>query len=434
MGGGFGAYGTIAGALGSTSVGGPGPFFVDLVETVVGATVTTTIYVNGVIVASAATVYGAAITNADKQVSSVELFVVNDNIVTESALFSHVSHTPARIPIGDPFTLTETERLTQIGRTTPDIVLDALPADLSSWPIGEPELNGVSALDAINEVLEGEQGSVFQTTSGTLTAPVPKYRIRARLRSETVVATFDVEDDLTGSPDIARDITDMLSRVTVSGPDQSVTVSDSALVARVRSKNGSESVLFTETTGLREYGSDRLLRGSLVALKVASFTVDAMTTQTDRWTDLLALQPGDRVQITGLPATQLGFSTWDGWFLGRQESHTIDSYQFTLFFEPCSPATGVFDTNRYMADGELTLTAAINAAVTSLSVTSTGAKLSTTETPYTIVIDDEQMTATTVTGAAPQIVTVVRGVNGTTAATHSAAALVDIRPSSLYAY
>lgn len=430
----WGMFNGLDGLYTDAVVEGNGAFFVELVQTFVGSTVTSTVYANGVVVATVASVYGSAVTNAGVQVASFGVSTSNSVAVADSALFSHISHTPARIPMGDPFLLTEGERLTQISRTTPAVVMDSLPSDLSVWPIGEPALNGVSALDAINEVLVGEQGSIFQSTTGTLTAPVPKYQIRARLRSETVTATFDVEDDLSGSPDIIRDITDMISRVTVAGAERSVTVVDPALVDRVGSKNASETVLFTETTALREYGSDRLLRGSLVALKVGSFTVDAMTTPTDRWADLLGLQPGDRVRITGLPSTQLGFSTWDGWFLGRQESHTVDSHQFTLFFEPCSPATAIFDTNLFMADGELTLTTGINSAVTSLSVTSVGATLSTTETPYTITIGDELMTATTVTGATPQIVTVVRGVGGSTATAHLAGALVDISPSSLYAY
>jgi hypothetical protein len=88
-----------------------------------------------------------------------------------------------------------------------------------------------------------------------------------------------------------------------------------------------------------------------------------------------------------------------------------------------------------MASGELTLNTGINSSVTSISVESTGALLSTTETPYTIQFDDEQMTVTAVSGASsPQTVTVTRGVNGTTAATHADNAVLVSVPDSLYAF
>jgi hypothetical protein len=178
-----------------------------------------------------------------------------------------------------------------------------------------------------------------------------------------------------------------------------------------------------------------LQRGANVQLRLASVTIDAMTTPTDRTADLLALKPGDRHQFTNLPSQQLGFSTWDGWLLGVDETHTLTEHKFTLFFAPVLPATAIYDTNYFMADGALTLTSSLTAGATSMSVTTTETTvlLETATFPYTLIIDSEQVTVTACTSAEPQVATITRGVNGTTAASHSAGAVVEVAVSSLYA-
>jgi len=184
------------------------------------------------------------------------------------------------------------------------------------------------------------------------------------------------------------------------------------------------------------WDQDRLQRGANVQLRVASVVIDAMTTPTDRTSDLLALVPGDRHQFTGLPSTQLGFSTWDGWLLGVDELHTLTEHTFTLYFQPVLPATAIYDTNYFMGDTDLTLSASITSGATTMSVATatTTTKLETTTFPYTLVIDSEQVTVTACTGATPQVATITRGVNGTTAAAHSSGAAVEVAVPSLYAF
>ena len=101
------------------------------------------------------------------------------------------------------------------------------------------------------------------------------------------------------------------------------------------------------------------------------------------------------------------------------------------------PDTAVYDTNLFMADGVLTLSADITSGATTMSVTTSNATvlLETVTFPYTLLIDSEQVTVTACTSAAPQVVTMTRGVNGTTAAAHSSGAEVevaDITGSPLY--
>ena len=88
--------------------------------------------------------------------------------------------------------------------------------------------------------------------------------------------------------------------------------------------------------------------------------------------------------------------------LVENELHTLTEHTFTLYFQPVLPATGIFDTSVYAADGELSLSAAINSSVTSMSVTTSNALvlLETTAFPYTLVIDSEWLSVTACTSAA----------------------------------
>lgn len=354
--------------------------------------------------------------------------------VTEVSL-AELTFTDTRIQ-GEGFKQTTTgERLESLAQAG-TITLGTLPAGLSPAVLVEADTDGSSLLDAFNDVVLTEQGDLYTVTTGTLTAPTTTVVVRERTRPETVSYTFDVEDELSGAPSFVRDITNLVSRVVVSSSSGDTTVSDTDLTSRAGQAGTTESVLLADSTDRRAWGEDRLIRGANTKMRIASVVVDAMTTPTDRSADMLALIPGDRVQFTGLPSTVLGFDTWDGWFLGASETHTIESHSFQLHFTPVLPDTAIYDTDRYMADGELSLNGAINSSVTSISVESTGALLDATDVPYVIQFDDEQLTVTAVTGASsPQTVTVTRGANGTTAAAHSdGAVLVGPVPDSLYAF
>lgn len=338
---------------------------------------------------------------------------------------------------------TITNRLGLLGDAlTADITLDTLPTDLSDALLGIQGASGGSGLDALNDALRTEQGHLYSESSGTFAAPVQKVVVRGRDRPAAVDYTFSLADDVQNSPEFIRDLTNMVSTVNVSGPTQQITVTDAALVSQVGSANASETVLFEEERDLQSWGEDRLIRGSNwgEGVRVSSITVDAASN--DRWSDLLGLTLGDRIQVTGIPAAQLGFSTWDGWLIGVQESHQYGQHLFTLYMAPALPDTAIFDTDVFASRGELTDTAselnlsgAMDATQTTQDVATSGAKITTTDFPFTIQVDDEQMTVTGCTGATPQVVTVTRGVNGTTAATHpdnSTVNLVD--PIALFAF
>jgi len=310
-----------------------------------------------------------------------------------------------------------------------------ISADISPSSISSAVRSG-SIMDNLNVANRTEQGAMYSSVSGTLTSPTETLVIRDRTRPVTISMSWDVARELDGAPEFVRDITNMVASVTSVSPTQSVTYSDPDIAARASYANTSEEIAYTGYSSMLGWNQDRLQRGANVQLRVASVTIDAMTTPADRTSDLLALVPGDRHQFTGLPSTQLGFSTWDGWLLGADELHTLTEHTFTLYFQPVLPATAIFDTNYFMGDTDLTLSASITSGATSMSVATatTTTKLETTAFPYTLVIDSEQVTVTACTGATPQVATITRGVNGTTAAAHSSGAAVEVAAPALYAF
>lgn len=409
------------------------PYYFSVTVDVLGANIVHTFYMDGEVIATDSFAHLGATSAADLSLSNITIRGA-DAAVAGSYAVSRISHTLTRGPEETAKASSLIPGWLQAVEAAAPVAFGTLPAlsDFASTYAGE--VSG-SVLDLLNDVMFTEQGDVYTTTTGTLTSPTSQIVVRERTRPATVSYTFDVENELSGAPDFIRDLTNLVSRVTVSSDVGSTIVTDSTLTARAGQASTTETVLLASDIDRRAWGEDRLQRGANTKLRIASVVVDAMTTPTDRSADLLALIPGDRVQFTGLPETILGFDTWDGWFLGASERHDIEAHAFQLHFTPVLPDTAVYDTDRYMADGELLLNGAINSAVTSISVDSTGALLDATDVPYTIQFDDEQMTVTAVAGASsPQTVTVTRGANGTTAASHADNAVLVSVPDSLYAF
>lgn len=386
----------------------------------------TEIYMNGVLVRSGGPLALSIFLNPN----DISGFQISAHAETK---FSNLSHTLEPVNEYVAISSTEAQRLTAIAASNLQVTLDTPPATLSTQTLGATENDG-TMLSAFNDVIRGEQGQIYTATTGTVTAPVQKIKVRARDRPTVVSHTFGVESDTIGTPLLSRDITDLVATVDVRGPSMDVTVTDSTLIARAGNRSVSEEVLFAELVPLREYGNDRLYRGANTKLRISEVVVDARTASTDKWAQLLAMLPGDRVQITGLPSAQLGFSTWDGWFLGASERHNVSGNEFVLYFEPVTAPTGILDTDRFMGGTDLTLSAGITAVAASMSVATAGATFTTTELPVTILVDSEQMTVTACSSATPQVMTVTRGANGTTAAVHSLGAQVELATSTLAAY
>lgn len=133
---------------------------------------------------------------------------------------------------------------------------------------------------------------------------------------------------------------------------------------------------------------------------------------------ILALRPGDRIQVTGMPQPWTAPDTVDQLFLGASQSITHFEHRLTFECAPASPYTiGVLDSPLAKAntDGSR-LAADATSGATSLSVEVTDGPLWTTDParfPFDIRAGGEVMTVTAISGASsPQTFTVTRSVNG----------------------
>jgi hypothetical protein len=354
------------------------------------------------------------------------------NGATSNLLVSHLSHTATLAHEEGNATTTEASRLAMITAVLPELSISAA-SDLSTAPVS-PQPSGGSALDALNSVVRTEQGYMDTVTTGSLLAPVQTIRIRARNRPTAVTYSFDAQTELSDPLQFIYDLTNMISSETVtSSIGTSVLVPDPTVIGRVGSANSSDAILFATPADMQYWGQDRIARGKNPNMRIVPLQVDALVTPTDRSLDLLAARPGDRIRITNIPANQFGITTWDGYLIGRDQTHSLTQHLFTLNLAPAL-GQAVWGTDRYMAGGALTLAAAITNASTTIQVATTGARMTTTDVPFQIIIDREVMTVNTVSAGTPQVLGVTRAQGVAPAAAHSSAANVEIYPDSLYAY
>ena len=398
------------------------------------------LYVDGILTATGTSVGNtpaATLTNANKQPATLEAGTFG---AVGSAVISRFGHTMTVAHEEYATRTTESGYISAAAASTPQVTLGALPTDLSTAPVGYLVSSGQTTLDAMNLIARTEQGYIDCVTTGSYTTPTQTVRVRARQRPLTVSYTFDAQTEVTGTIDFIRDSTNLIWSDVVTGANAlKATVSDATLQLRAGSNNATDTVANSNRSDVYFFGTDRMNRGQNTQLRPVSVTIDNITCPTDRASDLLNMAPGDRIQINNIPAAAaavLGFSSFDGWLLDKAESHKSGPAaedKFTLYLQPAT-TQAIFDTDRFMSGGELSLSGALTSGATTANVATTGYKLDITQTPYTLLIDREQVTVTVCTSATPQVLTITRGVNGTTAAAHSSGVSVDISPAALFAF
>lgn len=290
-------------------------------------------------------------------------------------------------------------------------------------------------LTSLQNAMRVEGGRIWATDTGTLLSPAPVLKLRPLSTSRPATASYalSVTDDIHVAPKWLRDITGLVSSVRAESETTSLNVTDSTVAAAINDKSVTLTAPAYLASDLRNLAEDRIRRGAITTMRVTEVTVDAQGTTDDRWADLLGTEPGDRVTISAQPTAQIGPASWDGWVIGGNESHTQVTNRFTYYYEPAYTAP-VFDTDRFAAAGVLSLSGAINSSVTSISVATTGEKLTTTvgDFPLNIMIDREIMTVSAPSAATPQVLTVARAQAGTLAAAHSVSATVEIAPYPVF--
>jgi hypothetical protein len=411
------------------------PYFVSITSTVTSSQMTAALYVNG-------TLQGTSVLTSSQTVPSpgpYNITLAVSGAAATSANIQHFSHTAG--PVNETLVTTATTEagwLAILGQMSAQVLFGTIPTTLSAAPIGAVPTTSVALLDLINGVMKAEQGSVYATTSGTLLAPAQTLQFRPRDRPATPVATFDSAADISAVPAFIRDLTNIVTSVTLTGIGASATATDATIISRAGSANASESLINSNVSDLLGWGQDRMNRGKNTNLRVTAITIDGLTVSAATLAAVLALIPGDRIRVSNLPTATLGFTAWDGWILGVNETHGMDAHTFVLYVAPVLPATAIFDTAVYTgSDNETWQNFVGFAATTAVVVSADGiTAMDTVAVPYTILADAEQMTVTAVTALSggTQTLTLTRAVNGTVAAGHNLGATFDVLPTALYAF
>lgn len=406
-------------------------------------TYTLSVYLNGTLFGTST---GAPTTTAPPTVfHSVD---TGATAATVGSAMGHLSHTPTLIHEEFAGITTEPSRLQAIDASTPEITLGTLPTDLSTATVGADTATGQSTLDRLNDVARTEQGQLFTTTAGTVSVPVQTIGFRGRNRPTTITAMWTAKLDIQNDAQLVRDLSNTVSEIDATGVGVTAVATGVDLKSKVGSANASFNVLNNLYSDVFTAASDRLNRGRKTGLDVPSIVVDGMRVQTsDRSTDLLGLTLGDRHQIAGLPTAQLGYSTWDAFLIGVDEVYDGNTAKFTLWFEAASTSnngavwqntTISGEGNRWMAGGVLSLSSSLTSGAASAQVATSDALTKFTTTaghfPVDILIDSERITVTACTSATPQVMTITRGVGGTTAAAHSSGSNVELFTPTRWKY
>ena len=331
-----------------------------------------TLYVDGVLTATGTSVGNtpsSALTNANKQPSALEAGTFG---AVGSAVISRFEHTLTLAHEEFATQTTEAGYISAAAAATSQVALGTLPAGLSPAPVGYLVSSGQTTLDAMNLIAKTEQGYLDCVTAGTYINPVQSVRVRARQRPLAVAYSFDAQAEVSGTIDFIRDSTNLIWSDVVTGANSlKVTVSDLTLQTRAGSNNASDTVANSARSDLYYFGTDRLARGQNTQLRPVSVTINNLTCPTDRSSDLLQMAPGDRIQIYNIPSTTLGFSTFDGWLIDKAQSHRAGPNaedKFTLYLQPAT-LQAVYDTDRFMAGGALSLSGSLTAGATTVQIT-----------------------------------------------------------------
>jgi len=293
----------------------------------------------------------------------------------------------------------------------------------------------------------GDTFAKLATTTGATwwvrpTDGMPRWIAPAATRPITATATITLESDDDIGPGQAwmSGATSRPTRVTVSSPAGKVVVVDT--VSEAAGAPVSEANLDTfspTTTSAADPGYARLNQST--RLRLASFSVDLVTAQTDLYTALCGSSfPGMRLTVAGVPSAAFGYTMTDVYAQGWNEHIDSGSYVWKFDTTPAdAPSDGRFDDATYgrfaWGDGAATVTGGTAVGTTSngtlIITTPSGPCLSVSAGSFPLDLDwnGERVTITSApaSSTSPQTVTTTaRGVGGTVARIHSTGEAVDI--------
>lgn len=331
--------------------------------------------------------------------------------------------------------------------TTADVYRSALstisgPIDtLVGGAFSAADETPISFTTTPGDLLERFNELAVTTGAGLFTRPDGRrhYRPAAGMRSPTVALTLDAVADLhmpAGGWQAVRD--ERPTRVTASAPGGSITVIDTATEAATGLRlEGPTVATAAGTIGVAQSAAAWVMARR--ASRLSSFGVDATLTATDKTAALMALLPGDRVRVDGLPTGYMGVSYVDVYASGWTENYIADGRFAQFIFDADAaddPPEAILDDAEYgrigMGDGAATITGG-----TCVGITGTGTVIITSTSPLTTVGGEypldldwngERITVSVPGGSSsPQTCTVTaRGVAPTVARVHATGEAVEI--------
>lgn len=314
------------------------------------------------------------------------------------------------------------------------ITLDSAPA-LIDFKAADAVLGGKGRVEAMQVAANGELGMLYETLSGGV-----GFRNRASRYVASPWLTVDLDlGDLAQPPSPTFDDQNIVNDATVTQRQGIGRYVDQASVDSIG--------LFQKSVATIGYQSDTYSL-DFDANQIAAWIVNTHSTPRVRVPQLtlrlsnrsalaaawIAGEPlGSRVDVLNAPP-QLGVASLSQFVEGYTETISMFEWIAVCNTSPADPYGRLFkvqDTvlGRLELDGQ-TLTSTVTAGATSWSVTTAAGKplLTTTDVPFTVTVDGEAVTITAVTGASsPQTATVTRAAAGTTAAAHSAGAVLKLR-------
>jgi hypothetical protein len=302
--------------------------------------------------------------------------------------------------------------------------------------VGQQDTSGQSMLAAMCDALRTEDAAI--QTAGDPSSSWLEPWLYSTQRPGTSALTVNLDDDQDGPPTFSFDTSGVADVVTVTSHSVSATWVYTG--TQLTGRNLTVSSALVSTSSAQNLAQYRAALGRSSTAIPSQITVDVATATNALAASLLTLRPGARVTITGCPTSILGYSTVDALVVGVTETYTSESARYVIALQSLLGGGSAFtldDATLGLLDGDAAnaLPSTITSGATSIAVSNDSVTHFSTATPYPIRIDAEQMTVTAVSQAAgTDTLTVTRGVNGTTAASHSAGALVTVPGTGTLTY
>lgn len=316
-----------------------------------------------------------------------------------------------------------------------DYVVDNGPAygyGSASAELGPLDTAGRDLLSLIQDTAAAE-GGVFYIQSGANIARFADRYSRERLpafpaSTLNTIYIIDQEADTTGG-DFSAVIEDaqIVNMVTVTATDGSTaTATDTASIAANGLISASDSLQVNSQEQAADAASYRLAQFATPQPRISSVTVDLMT-GTGIYAEVLSWTIGQRIRVTGLPATSQPATQFEGFIEGMSGRFGSDGDAVTFDLSPVwgwAIQLDGDDVGRLDTDGQ---TVEVDATDTDLTITVTEG-FSTADEPYDLDIGGERVTVTSAATASggQQVLTVTRGVDGTPAVAHLAGTAIYV--------